>query len=563
MIDFNMETLETNAKILLHGMWYAELPDILNMGQMERHIMSVLQHQNRFGYDFYDTYDTGLIKEYKNITSPSYLRSPGVEPITYYTFKKNKSFREMQIPNLLHYFSFIYNSLWIFEDLFDVLYCKPENEEIVGNSNSYVVFNEEFYIPMDYAVDGIEEIELGVFTDKNNKIQGNVVFARNQERYDAMAEAYLYGMKMDIESFFPNIYTHYFDKIGAMPPYKDMPDVQSYFTFLDIFHQRTNNNQTKGIPAGTFSAHIAAELCMLCVDERIRQEIQGEDVGYIRYVDDLTLFADSSETLEKYKVKVQKVLNDFRLRINGNKTEIFRNAKISQLTNLDEIYRELIFLNGTDEPVQLNGNHLKEIKGYIAVLLEQNRISQVKAVLSVLLKGIEGKKISITDIDFSLVCYLQTLVFEDENLVWHVYRIMDAVMDICMRPEYLDILKKKILVIDSEYSDTLLQIWHYYIIIKHMDITQKSAFWQEKEDDLTHPVIISLFVEEGFHKNAKIFRKVRELFQKEDTGSDWKQKIIYSRWWLPLCKIRMVDEYNYESYLRSGLFPKVLADLLG
>lgn len=559
MIDFNMESLETNAKILLRGMWYAELPDMLNMGQLEENIMSVLQYQDEIGYDAYDTYDTGLIKEYKNIASPSYLRSPGVEPITYYTFKKNKSFREMQIPNLMHYVSFVYNSLWIFDDLFEPLYCDPRNEKIVGSSNSYVVFNEEFYIPLGY--EDVEEIELGVFTDKNNKIQGNVVFARNQERYDSVAEAYLYGIKMDIESFFPNIYTHYFDKIGAMPPYSNMSDVQNYFTFLDIFHQRTNNNQTKGIPAGTFSAHIAAELCMLCVDEKIRQEIQGEDAGYIRYVDDLALFADSSEMLEKYKVKVQKILNDFRLRINGNKTEIFRNARNGQLTNLDEISRELSFLNGTDECVLLNGSHLKEIKGYIAELLEQNRISQIKAVLSILLKGVEREKIKITDIDFSLFCYLQTLVFEDENLAWNVYKLMDTIMCIHMRAEYLEILKKKIPVIDNEYSDTLLQIWHYYIITKHMDALQKCGFWKEKEKGLTHPVIIAMFVVEGFHKNAKVFQKIKELFQKEDSGNDWKQKIIYSRWWLPLCKIRMVDEYNYEAYLQSTLFPKVLADL--
>lgn len=63
-----------------------------------------------------------------------------------------------------------------------------------------------------------------------------------------------------------------------------------YFTFLDQFHQRVNNNQTKGIPAGVFSSHIAAELCMLCVDEEIRRYIADRPIGYIRYVDDLTFF---------------------------------------------------------------------------------------------------------------------------------------------------------------------------------------------------------------------------------------------------------------------------------
>lgn len=560
MINFQTESLEANAKILMRGMWYAELPDVLDIGRLEGNIVSVLRQQDAVGYAAYDTYATGLIKDYKNIVSPSYLRAPGVEPITYYTFKKNKSFREMQIPNPLHYVSFVYNSLWIFEKLFERLYCEPENAQVVESSNSYVVFHQEFCIPLGY--EDMEEIELGVFTDKNNKIQGNAMFARNQERYDAVAEAYLYGMKMDIESFFPNIYTHYLDKIGAMPPYQNMPDVQEYFTFLDTFHQRANNNQTKGIPAGTFSAHIAAELCMLCVDARIRQELLGEAVGYIRYVDDLTLFADTRETLEKYKVKVQKILNDFRLRINGNKTEIFRNARNSQLTNLSEICRRLCFLAEAEGTVRLNGSHLKELKEYISELLAQNKLSQVKTVLSLLRKEMESAKIEVEDVEFALFCYLQTLVFEDENLVWHVYKIMDTMMGMRVRPEYFTILEKKMLVIDNEYSDTLLQIWHYYILTKHMSAAQKRDFWQRKESSLTHPVLLTMFVEEGYHKNAKVFQKIKQLFQKEDAGNDWKQKIMYSKWWLPLCKIRMLDGYNYEAYLQGSLFPKVLADLI-
>lgn len=560
MINFDIESTEKNAETLLRGMWYAELPDLLDMKRLCGNIIDALRYQNENGYDSFQTDNEGFIVDYKKIVSPSYLRSPGVEPITYYTFKKNKSFREMQIPNLLHYFSFVYNSLWIFDDLFEQLYCEPENEEVIGNPNSYVVLNKEFYIPVGY--EEFEEIELGVFTDKNNKIQGNAMMTANRARYDSMAGAYIYGMKMDIESFFPNIYTHYLEKISAMPPYENMANVKRYFTFLDVFHQRTNNNQTKGIPAGIFSAHIAAELCMLCVDERIRGDIGDEDIGYIRYVDDLTLFADSRDALENFQVKVQKILNDFRLRINGNKTVIFKNALNPQLTSIEEIHRRLCFLREEEWPVILNANHLQVIKEYIAELLEQSRISQVKAILSILLKGIEQKKVAVGNIDLPFFCYLQTLVFEDMNLVWHVYKIIDAIMGLDKKAEYFEVMKKKLAAIDNEYSDTLLQIWHYYVFIKHMDAKQRSDFWNEKRNELVNPIIISMFVKEGEHRNAKVYCLVKELFQKEEHGRDWKQKIIYSQWWLPLCKIRMVDSYNYDSYLQSKLFPAVLADII-
>ena len=39
------------------------------------------------------------------------------------------------------------------------------------------------------------------------------MFNNNKERYLKTCENYLYKMKLDIESFFPNLYTHYFEKI--------------------------------------------------------------------------------------------------------------------------------------------------------------------------------------------------------------------------------------------------------------------------------------------------------------------------------------------------------------
>ena len=81
----------------------------------------------------------------------------------------------------------------------------------------------------------------------------------------------------------------YLDKIKDMEPFSSMENVADYFIYLDHFHQRINCNQTKGIPAGVFSAHIASELLMICVDDQIRKGMPEEGMEYIRYVDDLTL----------------------------------------------------------------------------------------------------------------------------------------------------------------------------------------------------------------------------------------------------------------------------------
>ncbi len=47
--------------------------------------------------------------------------------------------------------------------------------------------------------------------------------------------------------------------------------------------------------------------------------------------------------------------------------------------------------------------------------------------------------------------------------------------------------------------------------------------------------------------------------QTEETN--WKSKIMFSKWWLPIFKIKMVDDYNYDRFLKASLFSKVLTDL--
>ena len=74
--------------------------------------------------DFFKT--DGLITEYKNTQAPSYIFNDGIEPITFFEFKKNGALREMQIPNLKYYCTFVYNTIAVYDELFSKLYSKPE-----------------------------------------------------------------------------------------------------------------------------------------------------------------------------------------------------------------------------------------------------------------------------------------------------------------------------------------------------------------------------------------------------------------------------------------------------
>lgn len=161
MIDINADNTITNARILLEGMFYSELPPVLDYSVLEDNIMEVLTKMADEEYDYF-CYDSGFIKDYKKIVPPKYIRGNGVETITYYTFKRNATLREMQLPHLLHYCGFIYNSLFVFEEIFTPLYLEPDNQKYVENSNSYFVIGDSFTVSTGY--EEWEEWEEGIFT---------------------------------------------------------------------------------------------------------------------------------------------------------------------------------------------------------------------------------------------------------------------------------------------------------------------------------------------------------------------------------------------------------------
>lgn len=200
MVDLTQENYLTNARLLLHGFWYAELPDLLDINSLEESIEDIFDEIENGQVKSFKQDTDDFILDFSRIVSPPYIRAAGVEAISFFDFKKNNSLREMQIPNLLHYIAFIYNTLLNFESLFQTLYLNSDNAQYVANSNSYLVFEDEFVL---HSYDGDDNIiAAGVFTTKNNKISTSAALTENKKRLLVAEADYLYSLKMDIESFF-------------------------------------------------------------------------------------------------------------------------------------------------------------------------------------------------------------------------------------------------------------------------------------------------------------------------------------------------------------------------
>lgn len=568
MIDDNDEIQKKNIDLLIAGYWYEDLPPVMEMGTIAENLKCIVKGIDNDRYDDFKKLD-GLIIEYKKMESPTYIYNDGIEPITFFEFKNNGALREMQIPNLKYYCSFIYNTIAVYDKLFSKLYNNPEFDKYVSNSNSYILFNELFHVFKLY--DGSEEvIESGLFAVKNNKTTGQLAREENNVRYLKKQGAKLYSVKVDIESFYPNVYTHYLSKIKTAEPYKGNIMCDSYFDFLDYYNMKINNNQTKGIVTGVFSSAVSAELLMLCVDYEINNVI-GNEVTYIRYVDDLTFFSDSLEEIYSKLPLVQRVLNKYRLRINNNKTESHMSIYNMSYVDMYNLRRRFDFFDfDSAKSVKYDKEVFYNIKGYISRTYDNNQKSDIKAFLSMFNRAVYTKMIRFDenekiDLKEHTVAYMLQLACLEPIFASRCYRVIISILqlidDVDEKERVIGLIKSKSDYINSTYHDSLLQIWHYYVLSKYDSKTKIKEILNGFGNDEINPIILAGFVREGNGENKELFdyikNKYSAIVNKEGEDSFWKKSIMVSKWWLPLLVIYLKDGKNYSKFYDSQHFDPI------
>lgn len=565
MFDEHNDIQQKNIELLLDGYWDGNLPPIMKMQELYQFAKRIIKDIDDDKYSDFEK-QNGYITGFKDTTSPSYIYNDGIESITFFDFKKNGALREMQIPNLKYYCSFIYNSLAAYNNLFGKLYNESKFSTYVSHSNSYLMFDELFYTYTDY--DGNEEyITGGIFAVNNNKKTAQLAYEENNVRYLDKMGSRLYSVKVDIESFYPNVYTHYLSKIKEREPFKSNIVCNEYFDFLDYYNMKTNNNQTKGIATGVFSSTVSAELLMLCVDYEIKQ-VLGDEMEYIRYVDDMTFFSDSLEKIYSKLPDIQKVLNKYRLRINHNKTEANKSIYNMSYVDIYELKKRFQFLI-SEMPVVLNKDIFYNIKGYVARAYDADRKSEIKAFLTMLKTAIHKKRLIFDDglINFEkhFTAYMLQLSSIEPLFASRCYRVIIEILELSKDKEVYKSIIQELYIksdfINKTYYDSVLQIWHYYVLSLYDDGFDVKKFLDTYKSGEVNPIILASFVKSGDGKNTDIFKYIKNLYSayenKEGEPSYWMRSIMFSKWWLPLAMIYMKDNKNYFKFYESKNYHEI------
>lgn len=153
------------------------------------------------------------------------------------------------------------------------------------------------------------------------------------DRAQHHARRFRYVLKADIRSFFPSV-DHQILVALIDRKIKD-PDVMwlaktilaasndqepaiDWFPGDDLF---TPSERRRGLPIGNQTSQFFANVYLNPLDHFVREQLRCR--GYVRYVDDMLLFADDKRQLAIWRDDLRRFLDGLRFRLHPRKSEIF------------------------------------------------------------------------------------------------------------------------------------------------------------------------------------------------------------------------------------------------
>jgi hypothetical protein len=143
----------------------------------------------------------------------------------------------------------------------------------------------------------------------------------------------IYLLKADISKYYASIYTHVIPwAFEGKESYKHNrslhdkdPLKQQYFSDkIDTLLRECQSEHSKGIPIGPDTSLMIAEIIGCTIDNELTIKLTKQKIKYLayRYYDDYFLFFHSHSDAEKALAILQKILQEFELQANTEKTEI-------------------------------------------------------------------------------------------------------------------------------------------------------------------------------------------------------------------------------------------------
>ncbi|WP_423188411.1 RNA-directed DNA polymerase [Alkalibacterium sp. f15] len=553
-----------DIEILVNQIASIQLPPFLSYLKKDSDNLFNAMNDNKIKIYKQNTSNNLLEVDVSLIQVPKYIFNKGAESIKYYSFKNDLSKRPMGIPNPVWFYCFVYNIIRSSESWLKELYHDEKNmQDFIHHSNSPILGRENI---LKFEYNDQEIVLKNYLSGISNGKSNSKAFKNNQEKTMKIEGTNPMYLKIDVESYFQNIYTHQFSKLSNQTPYNKIDNsdnkITDFFQFLDKYNMAVNDNHTKGILQGPISSAISAEFIGISLDCEVVSS--GLNLPFVRYVDDFTFFSDEYSKLELQIENMDRILRKVGLSRKSEKTILEKGFSPNKSANLSEIFFRLPFLELKNSNYQMQKNDFLNIRSYLHVLINEMNIPQIRSLLTIINKFmIENYKLKSMSSGQSvfLVPMILKLAYSFPVITSHIYRLLDTLCEISEKSELhriINIILDNSEYIESYYAETEIQIWHYYILSKYAKAKTRNKvlrklFSKFKNDShSTDPIILAFFINKNFSENFMIYEHVKNTYMYE-CGLDSKsstnlQGIGSSRWW-----IVVVELYKYTIKKRNSI----------
>lgn len=293
---------------------------------------------------------------------------------------------------------------------------------------------------------------------------------------------------IDISNCFDSIYTHTISWAVKSKDYiKSHIDYKNQFcSKFDTLIQRSNNNETNGIPIGSEVSRIFSEIIFQKIDTNIINDLKennrlefGKDYYFLRYVDDFIIFSDNEQECKEISQTIGHNLNDYNLYIHEGKVRKHHRPFSTDKSNLIiEVKQSLASLmdlilkleKHEDGTKTLHLNKVNNIKGMsnsfigkIKKICSQNNVGYDQ-VSGFLVSTISSRLINLT--------HAKIFTEKDDDKIKLVLKIRDSIillMDIMLFfytvfPQVSTSYKaaKTIMIVDEYFKEKLPEYLPYY-----------------------------------------------------------------------------------------------------
>ena len=393
----------------------------------------------------------GKIKKFYGYQDVSARVTKGVEPINFIFEKPSGGPR---IFSIAHPLVQIPLHKYILDNVDDILEEQIEDNSVYCSNSKYYYQDGEIYVEYDY--NGNELISSGIDTILQKKYKDAFM------KKHILSRGKYYKLYLDISNFFHSIYTHTIS-------WEVSEDKKDIFDNLDMLMRTQNNNETKGIIIGPYSSGLFAEIIMSKIDKKMLDFIKNSefDVSYVRYVDDIEMYSDNKNELEKCLSKIEKELLKYKLDVNHSKTSICEFPFLQMITQSSKnIYhlKERLLSNKYDDDLEKIEDIIMEINNSL-----NNGHSNAKYLLSILKNLIIDNDIfdGISDqIMWILIDYLLNVIFKYQILTENVSLLIIAILDKYEQIDKVKFIDNAITKRNSKKDTTkeIVDIWITYII---------------------------------------------------------------------------------------------------